>query len=1099
MIFWRVQPLLTASALVSIAWLPILAQDYKEALQRGALAWQKGACKDAESAFQQAWDLATRTVGVVERDEQVRIFLRLTDASVCVGDYGDALKDATILLSIAPPELRRQVQFLRAEAEKGQGHYGDADADYAEAIRFAGQDSAETGGELARLWAAWSELARFQGDFAQADARIRKALEIADNPPDRNSPVRAYCLLVAGDLLREHGELTEARQRYIDARAITQPLGPEHPVAAGASLGLGLIDLVSGKLDLADSEIRVAERASRRTTTSDLYLRSLGARGMLELAKGNLHAAEDSFRVSLETEKLNRGERHPGTAISLDHLGLLYLAQQHIDEAIEQFHQAEEIQRSGDAGEHPDLAATLKDLGRAYRLKGTFPEAERALEEALRIQRAKLGKESLATASTRFERASLFAEMGRMADAESSFREALSVTPAEMPLHFDSVRGLALVLHREGKDGEAGQLIAEWMRLRGKNVPLADPERLPMAFASAEISLQTHQYSHAEGQFRAIMAAAPLLYPAQKGLADALFGEQKWPEAERLYASSLPNLAEGPGTTRGWAKLASCYANQKLWPESTRAAQIALKLASQSDFPEGERQGIVLLVVEASCEAGSLDQTRLNEWLTARGAHSSPLAPGETRVLEKSAQVLKATGQNVMAEKVLRLLLGGSDGLAAGVSNLNQILADFAEVSAYQNENAQAAETYERLAKRMQAVHRLSDSEKYLLEAKKLCEEDGGPDGIVTALQSLAEVYLLERKYAAALPLFEQVGGILKQRGLMDDPRYAASLNGLGEVVQSRRDFDQAESLFNQAYNLLSRAPNPPNRILASVLFNLGNLKLSNGKVTEAYEYFERCLQLRRDFTPENPPPVDEYDRIAAAYAQQNDPDLDHKAEELYRSNLALRRNFFGENSTDSGWGLYSLADFYNSRRAYDKAAEDGEQALSIFEKNAGPASYETAIVLYLLADVYCSKGDDKRAIAANERSLEIIETGLARPREEVTMILNALGVLYRDGKYFDKALNTYQRLAALWKNGSPGDPNYVSAVRNIVVSYVYLKDFENGRKWYYGLQASLQKYPMRRATAAKAYADALRSNGREKDARKIENQAGLQHPKKAA
>jgi len=114
-------------------------------------------------------------------------------------------------------------------------------------------------------------------------------------------------------------------------------------------------------------------------------------------------------------------------------------------------------------------------------------------------------------------------------------------------------------------------------------------------------------------------------------------------------------------------------------------------------------------------------------------------------------------------------------------------------------------------------------------------------------------------------------------------------------------------------------------------------------------------------------------------------------------------------------------------------------------------------------------------------------------------MILNALGVLYRDGKYFDKALNTYQRLAALWKNGSPGDPNYVSAVRNIVVSYVYLKDFENGRKWYYGLQASLQKYPMRRATAAKAYADALRSNGREKDARKIENQAGLQHPKKAA
>jgi tetratricopeptide (TPR) repeat protein len=113
-------------------------------------------------------------------------------------------------------------------------------------------------------------------------------------------------------------------------------------------------------------------------------------------------------------------------------------------------------------------------------------------------------------------------------------------------------------------------------------------------------------------------------------------------------------------------------------------------------------------------------------------------------------------------------------------------------------------------------------------------------------------------------------------------------------------------------------------------------------------------------------------------------------------------------------------------------------------------------------------------------------------------MILNDLGVLYREGQQYDQALKTYQRLAALWKNQSLDDPNYILAARNMIVSYVYLNDFENAGKWYQGLQASLKKKdPAQWATASKAYADALRAKGREKEARKVEDQAGLPHSKK--
>ena len=157
---------------------------------------------------------------------------------------------------------------------------------------------------------------------------------------------------------------------------------------------------------------------------------------------------------------------------------------------------------------------------------------------------------------------------------------------------------------------------------------------------------------------------------------------------------------------------------------------------------------------------------------------------------------------------------------------------------------------------------------------------------------------------------------------------------------------------------------------------------------------------------------------------------------------------------------------------------------MRLFEKNAGPASEETGIVLNLLAEVYRKRHDMARAIAADERSWEIV-TGLARPPEVVARILVDLGALYRDSKRYDKALEMYQREAALLKNAPDQRNMYLSAERNIVVSYVFLDDLANAKKEYQGLQALLKKDPAEQAAAAKAYSDALRDKKREKDARK--------------
>lgn len=1099
----RVHSVATASALICVAWLSLEAQDYHEAVQHGRKAWERGACKDAEDSFQKALNAATARVGVATRSEESSTRILLTEAAMCVGDYDDALENAKELqsqLSAASPE-HAQVQFLEAEAEKAKSLYAEADKNYDAAVRATRQSVPVPALNLARYLGGWSDLARIQGDLPKAEERIKQALAASDPPATRNSMERAFVDVVAGDLARERGHYSEARQRYGEALSITEHRAPENPLAGRASVGIGLIELANDNPGLAEPQIKKAEDASRRIPNSDVYLRAADARGMLELAKQNLKAARDSFGFNLDALKMNRNEQHPGIAVMMDHLGLVDLAEKHFDEAIARFKEAEGIQRRYLGEQHPGLATTLQYLGRAYRLKGSFAEAQKSFEEALRIQIAKLDKDSPALTATRFEEASLFLEQGKLAEAEPLYRDAL-LGPHEMRLYADAIRGLALVLRGEKKNADAAKMVVDWMELRGHKLPAADPERLPVTMAAAEVCLEGGEYSEAESKFREVLAAGDKLgieqrSTMQKELADSLFGQHKCQAAEELYKSVLPSLPDQPAA-QSWERLAACYTAQKQGQKSVEAWQAALKLANKPGFPEAEGQRIRLTIVEASLETGQVDQARLDEWLKARAKLRSRLTADETSILEKTARTLKAKEQYAMAETVFGMLLDESIGAAPGAIQINPTLTDFAEVSAKQNKNAQAAAVYERLAMRTQAV-RLSDSEKYLVAAEKLREQDGKPLELAATMQALGDTYVQESKYSDARPWFEKAGETLKQAGSGDSPNYAATLNGLGRVAQAERKFEQAESLFEQAYNLLMKTPDPPRTIKASVLFNRGNLKQSNGKTVEANADFDLCLKLSQGvFTRENPPPVAEFDRIAAFYADQNWYD---KAEARYQSNLTLRRDIFGENSTEAGWGWYQLATFYNSTKAYDKAADDAERAWHIFEASAGRESDEVSMTLSVLSKAYHMEGKGELAIDAAERSLAI-QTKLGRPNEELNQTLSSLGELLmcpcapgktylaplpgnHDHKDFDKALKVYQRQAELWNKEAFNDLNYRRAVRNIVIAYVYVKDFDSAKKLYRQLSAKL-KDPDQLKTAAEAYAYALQENGRAKEAQKI-------------
>jgi tetratricopeptide (TPR) repeat protein len=1122
-----------ASILICAAWLPLHAQNYHEDITHGKEALGKGACKVAKDFFQRALNTVTATMGVAP-GEELAIRAWLTESAVCVGAYDDALRDAKEAQSLLPtaPE-HALILFLEAEAAKAKSQYDDANTNYDAAIR-----APLAAPNRARFLAGWGDLARLRGDFAEADERIKQALAAADKPEVRNSLERAYADVVAGDWERERGHFSEARRLYGETLAITKSLGaPKHPLAGKAFAGIGLIELDNDRLDLAELQIKQAEAASHLFPSSDAYLGTADARGLLELAKSDLEEARQDFEDNLKSLKM-RGELHPGTAVSMDHLGLVDLAEKppKVDEAIEQFKRAREIQQRYLGDQHPFLATTLQYLGRAYHIKGNSAEAQKALDEALHIQIAKLDKDSPALAATRFEEASLFAEQDKLAEAESLYRDALLGAPGVARLYANTVRGLALVLHAENKNSEAGNTIAKWMGLRGLKLPLADPERLPVAMATAEICLADKDYSGGESKFKEILAAGDKLdgdqrSKAEMGLAESLFGQQRCQAAESLYASVLPNLPDQP-RARAWENLAKCYTAQDQGQKSMEAWQEALRIANKPDFPQAELQRVRLAIVDASLGTGP-DEAVLNEWLTTRNKGDS-LTPEEVLILGKAAQKLKSANRNVTAERAFKMIL---DKSKPGDTAAIQTQIDYAEVSARQNKYAQAAEVYERLAfvkqpgMREQARDRVlvgladiythegrnveaaqlyeerahiaarepADARKYLELAQQSREKAGEENSpsLVPTLLGLGDVYLKQagnanpnqERLASAKRVFERAKNILETSGQPDDMLLAATFNGLGRIAQAQHAPTEASELYEKADNLVTKRPNPPRAVLAAVLYNRGSLASDNSQPDQASSFFSQCLDLfDKASSPDDPPPLEQLNKIAALEVDRGHVE---EAERLYQKSEKLSSSFFGEDSIEHATQLTTLANLYKDKKRYDEAAGLGERALAIFRDKVGPDSIEARNAALSLAVFYRQNKDYNKAVTILEGLLNIQQSV---PAADATRVLDDLATTYKDQGAYPKLVETYKTLAKLWQSDGYKNDTYLRAKMNLVVALEDNKNHDEAESLFKEVQ-KLPKQPGRQAEAQellRKYSEALRRNGHTAEANRLAKQAKI-------
>jgi len=118
--------------------------------------------------------------------------------------------------------------------------------------------------------------------------------------------------------------------------------------------------------------------------------------------------------------------------------------------------------------EHPIVADTLTDLAILYFfMPGKHGQVEPHLVRALSIRKKQLGTEHFSTFSSLCNLASLYLDQGKDGQAELFFRQALDVCEKFLDGHVirQPVKGLAILLHKQGKHEEAETLLQRFLSI----------------------------------------------------------------------------------------------------------------------------------------------------------------------------------------------------------------------------------------------------------------------------------------------------------------------------------------------------------------------------------------------------------------------------------------------------------------------------------------------------------------------------------------------------------------------------------------------------------------------------------------------------------
>lgn len=275
-------------------------------------------------------------------------------------------------------ELRARLAMDQAELRRQSGQPDEARKLFAQARDLASKTGAW--GLLARIELKRGELA---GDFNEADASFRRALDIARSQ----------------------------RDDYL---------------AAGAQGDMGYIRLARFRYDEAIPWLEAADRAAQNIPSKFVHEKCIGNLGWCYFRLGQLDRALDLYakaeRIAAETGLAGDQQRWLGN------VGSIYLARKEFDKAVSYYLRAHEIARR--VGDRTYVATWLNNITRVHIDQAHWDEAEESGRRALEVVEGAPDAKWV-EAYTRLNAGFIAAARSRTEEAEADFRHAIRLAESE--------------------------------------------------------------------------------------------------------------------------------------------------------------------------------------------------------------------------------------------------------------------------------------------------------------------------------------------------------------------------------------------------------------------------------------------------------------------------------------------------------------------------------------------------------------------------------------------------------------------------------------------------------------------------------------------
>ena len=314
----------------------------------------------------------------------------------------------------------------------------------------------------------------------------------------------------------------------------------------------------------------------------------------------------------------------------------------------------------------------------------------------------------------------------------------------------------------------------------------------------------------------------------------------------------------------------------------------------------------------------------------------------------------------------------------------------------------------------------------------------------------LGSIYRVDHKYDQAEPLLRRAIELASLIPSVDSTDIGRVNLNLAIIARDKSLDSEAEQLFSQALEVFKKNPRGANGDDGNALLNLGFLNDKRGDYAEAESFLKSAIVIYKGILGNAPHPTlaNAHFSLAEVYRhERREPD----AAEQYQEAATMYEKVEGADSLDVAHALSGLSLAEEAQGNTAKARQLLKRAQSIEQHLSVPGSLPDGTDLNNLGLIADREGKYSEAESYYKQSIEANEKALGPTHPVLAVSLSNLGLLYRDQEQFDIKLAEpllTRALSIREKRLGPEHPDTAKTISDLSLLYFYEKQFKTAEQY---------------------------------------------------